>query len=42
MTIVDFHNHFYPPEYLDALGVTQELPAWREACASLQVASEIP
>ncbi|HLF93365.1 MAG TPA: response regulator [Planctomycetota bacterium] len=29
-------------EYLDALGVTQELPAWREACASLQVASEIP
>jgi aminocarboxymuconate-semialdehyde decarboxylase len=20
MTVIDFHNHFYPPEYLDALG----------------------
>ena len=21
MKIIDFHNHFYPPEYLDAIGV---------------------
>ena len=20
MTVIDFHNHFYPAEYLDALG----------------------
>ena len=20
MPVVDFHNHYYPPEYLDALG----------------------
>ena len=32
MTIVDFHNHFYPPEYLDALkGGATTVKLWTDA-----------
>src|SRR5438045_2040554 len=25
MPVIDFHNHFYPPEYLDALGPSRSV-----------------